>query len=337
MKFQDLPIELLGEVVSYLQSAKSLSSLSRTCRKLQEYVQKQGWPIFLRTYFPSIPVARFGRDAAQTLTTLSRNWDRRALLARHLNVEGKKRRHPILGLTCSTAQTMGFVPAIDSYEGHLNSSWSARRQVLAVGAGPCLLLKLKQVGNDDSGQWVKVTRSARGIYDEGDPENLWLDFRPVGAQDGFDDITALKLLRPYQVSFREDEATVSVVFTTASGELCIGIADFLRPHDKLRQSCYNTSGKVVRALDVSPSKKPLLAAGLEDQTLAIFDVFSGQDDALPLSRINTLESGDETRIWTARFVSPEMLVIGRGPSTRPLQLYAVTPTGLSTSPLREFR
>src|SRR5882762_3635393 len=89
---EDLPFELLSHIYTNLPTAQSVSHLSLTCRTLHSFTAKEGWKIFLRTRFPSLPVPAAEthdlREAVHGLTTLSRNWDRKAFLARYLEPYG---------------------------------------------------------------------------------------------------------------------------------------------------------------------------------------------------------------------------------------------------------
>lgn len=132
----ELPYELLIQIVTHLPTAQSLLHLSLTCRRLREYVEREGYRVFVQSRFPSLDVPPYWTDAAHALTTLSRAWDRKAFIARYIEPSAtvvrlpKGRQGPDHERRWRY-QTMGYRPVIDSYEDWIADDWSSRHEVLA--------------------------------------------------------------------------------------------------------------------------------------------------------------------------------------------------------------
>jgi hypothetical protein len=131
----NLPFELLTQIVSELPNTQDVARLSRCNRALRRFVEREGWKVFVQTRFPSILIRNFWKEAAQSLTSTSRNWDRKAFLARY--VEPSNFIVQLPGRELETqwrkprGQTMGYQPIIDSYEERTGKAWGSRKQVLA--------------------------------------------------------------------------------------------------------------------------------------------------------------------------------------------------------------
>lgn len=80
----EFPVELLNQIVSELPTPQSIARLSRCSHALQKYVEDEGWKIYVQKHFPSQGVTKHWKAAAHSLSTLSRNLDRKAFLARYV-------------------------------------------------------------------------------------------------------------------------------------------------------------------------------------------------------------------------------------------------------------
>lgn len=341
----DLPFELLSHIVSYLPTAQSVHHLALSCRALNDVVQKEGWKVFARSRFPSVPVPGHWRDASHALTTLSRNWDRRALLPRYLNpsssitiLPGGERKpkwsRPI-------GQTMGYQPVIDSYEEWNGNTWSSRREVLAWSAGAEMILRTKQMGEGASELWEECSAEERdALFDHHRHKIDWYIYKPPGSVEGRDDITSINILRP---SYNDRGAHERLILGTANGDLSlIEVPLTERDGVELRRTSFRTSGRPVRSAHVSPSSSHL-AACLSDTRVALYSLDhavrpdSDTDDAIPISEITVVpENRRGQRAWSTRFLSDSRVAVGLGPSTEPVHVYEVTPSELRTDAVRKF-
>lgn len=343
---EDFPFELLSHIYTNLPTAQSVSHLSLTCRTLHSFTAKEGWKIFLRTRFPSLPVPAAEthdlREAVHGLTTLSRNWDRKAFLARYLEPYGcitsLATRAQIPQWNRPQGQTMGYQPSIDSYEEWTGGDWSARKQVLAWSAGTELILRVKSMGPEVARLWEGADAADRRFYfNEYKHMTAWFTWKMPGRVEGRDDITSLNVIKPFQKNVGQNAE--DIVLGTASGELFrlnIGMTD----EQSLSGHNYATNGRSVRSTAVSPSSSPLLAACLSDSLLALYPVYDSSSEigpTAPLSEFTAIPEGKkDCRVWSTQFLSEDKLAIGLGPSTEPVHVYEVTPSGVTKYPIRKF-
>ncbi|TID15312.1 hypothetical protein E2P81_ATG08375 [Venturia nashicola] len=340
---QELPFELLSQVVALLPTAQSVHHLSLCNHALHRFIEDEGWKIFVQTQFPSLPARDYWREAAQSMTTLSRNYDRKAFLARYVEPSNFVVSLPDRDLKTEwrkpRGQTMGYQPVIDSYEESIGSTWDARKQVLAWSAGSELVLRVKEMGKS-------LAPERRGTYsylDHHGHRTRWFTYKPPKAMEGRDDITCMKLLSgPYRAE-NPSGTTEHVIHGTASGKLHLS-------HLELDRSSYNTLGSVfetnrrhVRSADVSPRDQQVLAACLADTSMVLYKVpeylYSAPEDhqsISPYCERSVLEAGKGYRIWSTKFLSDNLLAIGLGPSAKPVHIYQVGVDGLSKDPIREF-
>ena len=327
-----LPVELLSHIVTYVTHAQTLANLSATCHTLHDFTQKEGWKVFNRTRFPSLPVSGHWRDAAHALTTLSRNWDRKAFITSYVDpseaVAGVPAERP--GRRAPRGQTMGYQPAIDSYDECLGAHWSDRREVLAWSTGAGVVLRVSP-GRSSSG-------SQNGLHEDHENQSLrpgvkWRSYRPPGSVDGRDDVTAVNLLRPYQKKSDHED----LLFGTANGDISlVSIPPAGTPTGPTVLTRFVTNGRTVRCADLSSAPSPLYAACLGDSNVVLYPL-TGQPKSAPIDEVDlssTQEHG--CRVWSVHFTSPDRIAVGLGPATEPVQVFQATPSHLTKTPLRKI-
>ena len=326
-----LPFELLAHVVAYLPAASAVHALSLTCRTLKKFVDQEGWRIFTRERFPSLSTPMLWRDAAHALTTLSRNWDRRALVARYLEPNGAITTLPagnqIQRWRRPRGQSMGYQPVIDSSSEWTGPGWADRRELLAWSAGAELVLRIKQTTRRAARQWRRAASDPHRLF----CHNRWFTFRSPGSSEGRDDITALKLLQNQQHDM--DSAmgeTQHIILGRANGDLRRLDLNLGSPGEPQHRT-YATRGRNVVSLDVSLSTSPLLAACLSDSRVALYDAYSDKVLNEPIADIAL------SNLWSTKFLSEIYLAVGTGPSNDPLNIYCLTPQGISPHPVRKFQ
>ncbi len=342
-KLIDLPLELLSHIASFLPFAQCLHHLALTCRALSVFVKEEGWKVFLLNQYPCVPVSNHWRDAARSLTTTRRNWDRRALLARLLEPFGiiysvpSGRRIP--QWTKLRGQTMGYVPVIDSFEEQIGNAWDDKRQTLAWGAGAELVVRFK-----DMGASVRTDEPAMNVPIEEQRDhychrNIWISHRLRRGKEGADDITALSLLKPDHSVGTSYKSAADIIYGTAGGALnLLNITQDRRERWMSRtRTTYATGGLSVGSLDVFQSKNPLLAACLAHHTIALYNINSGERHVSAVSEIVcTGTQKSVARCWATRFLSNESLAVGGSAASVSLQVYGLMPAGFSPGPVRNF-
>ncbi|KAK8237974.1 hypothetical protein HDK90DRAFT_411656 [Phyllosticta capitalensis] len=346
----DLPAELLANITTHVERAQDLRNFSRTCRQLNSFVREEGWKIFARSRFPSFPrVDQSAHHIVHSLTTLSRNFDRKAIVARNLEPSGSimslNTREQLATWKKPRGQTIGYLPCLDSYEKFNGGDIHGRREILAWSAGSDLVVRAKETGPAVEALYDSCSPADRHTYfDQYHHKTDWHVFKIPGSIEGRDDITCIQILRPWQRKFSPNfgRYVEPIVVGTADGELNLLHLN-LDVVPSWRRYIYNTSNRIVRAISTSPSPRPLLAAALGRSDLALYPVYPGNNHDTsgvePVSEFDLLpDDGTEQlpRIWSARFLSHESLLVGVGPSKEPIQLCAITPTGFASEPIRKF-
>ena len=333
----ELPPEILTQIVSCFENAKALWNLSRTCKWLHEYTEKDGFRVFVQTRFPSIQIPPCWRDAAQSLTTLTRAWDRKAFIARCIEpdqtvIHLPKGRQMLDRRRREKAQTMGYQPVIDSYNDQYGSSWNSRKEVLAWGAGAELVLRVKTIGDQAEEEWRSSDQGEKisGRFDQHRHRSQWAVYKEADCREGRDDITSVQLLRPNQ---RPPNGAEHIIVGRASGGL-----EYVQYFKNRVETTarYDTSGRPIRSATCSSITEPLIAACLGDSTLAIYPVRSDELETPPLTEVCVMPEEQPGRTWTTRFLRHNCLAVGLGSCAIPLQVYGIDPDGISKSPVRTF-
>lgn len=326
---QEIPAEIILQIVESLPSAKSVSSLARVSHHFHAIVQQRGWQVFVRSRFPSrCPAASPSwAETARSLTSTSRCWDRQTFLARVTKPGRSCKQFPIRKGRLDVAtrqrgtQTMGYQPIIDSHHDSNLGYAAAAQEVVAWGAGRALVVR---AGNSHP-------------LDEGN-RKTWLRYAEDHHVEGRDDITSVNLLRPNQRHDTFNASVIEVVVGRRNGELSLLrlTPDDNQPPGVTVHRSFDTGNERVGHASVSPSPRPLLAACLSDKNLAVYPVYSSSPSVRPL--IHTSQTAFETdgQTWATEFLSSERLAIAAGPSTLPLQVFHVDPAGSNLRPIRSY-
>ena len=329
-----LPTELLDQIVTSLPTARSISNLSQSSRSLHTFVEKEGWRAFASARFPNLDYPPYWRDASHALTTLSRNWDRRAFLSSYLEPAGDIRSVPGFGQVKQwrrpKGQTMGFRPAIDCFEEVVGNRWIDRREVLAWSAGAELLVRVKT--RESEGDEKGSSGTAAG-YDRHGNRVVWWTYKPPGSMEGKDDITSINLLgsRLEDSGDSGSSKVDRVIVGTENGDLKLLDVPSL---ENVVRTRFETRGRPVRSTTVVDS---MLVANLSDTGLTLYPIDVDQTETSPISDINAIPQAKRgSRIWRTKFLDKQHLAVGLGPSVEPLHVFEVRPDGLTPEPIRKF-
>lgn len=336
INLDQLPAELLSQIVAHCETAQTLIQLSVTSRKLNHFIQSDGFRVFVQHRFPSIQTPPYWQDAAHSLTTLSRNWDRKAFIARTIappkfelferpsreqSRRPQRRRHQ---------QTMGYQPVIDSYEKWSGGNWSSRKEVLVWGAGAELILRSRKMGDLAEQEWHAQQPVQRpSVFDQHHHMHDWSVFKMTGASDGKDDITSANLLSSI------DDGLEHIFVGRASGSLH-HISTSISESRSVIESIYATGGRPVRSATLSTAPQQILAACLADSAVALYPTDAKADNIAPLDEVAAVPPGAPGRTWSSKFLRDDRLAVGRGPSGQPILVYGISQTGFSSAPLRRF-
>lgn len=344
----DLPAELLNQIVSY-SPATSISHLSQSSRYLNNFVEKEGWRTFAQSNFSALKYPPCWRDAAHALTTLSRNWQRRAFVAQFLEPAGdvtavatglplKKWKRP-------GGQTMGFQPAVDSHQELIGDKWHHRREIMAWSAGAELVVRVRLRNTETEDAYRNASPQKRQEkYEANGMRVRWWSYRPFSAVEGRDDITSVKILKTGGGSVQGHNSIHDqdqIIIGTANGDLQL----IQMPADEGGpiKTYFVTNGTPVRSISLCPgyglddSSTTLLAANLSDLKLALYKVDSGIFKIAPLCKIDAMPLRQKgCRIWSTQFLDPNRLAIGLGPSVEPVNVFAIRPEGIVQEPIRKI-
>ncbi|KAI9712650.1 MAG: hypothetical protein M1820_001271 [Bogoriella megaspora] len=327
-----LPFELLAHVVAYLPTANALRTFSLTCRTLKRFVDQEGWRIFTHQRFPSIPVPPLWKDAAHALTTLSKNWDRKAFIARYLEPNGVVTALPtgyqIQKWRRPRGQSMGYQPVIDSYLEWTGPRWGDRKNLLIWSAGTELIVRIRQTTEAAALQWRRAGSDPDRLF----CQNRWFSYKPLESSEGRDDITGLKLLRPSQLGTGSTSSEVQhAMIGRASGDLRRVELNLSSPGE-LRHQDFATRGQLVQALDISPSNNPLVAVCLGDTRVALYEAYNDKRLNEPISDV-TAPKGPPHHLWSVKFLKENKFAVGSGLCKDPLTIYSINPDGIASDPL----
>lgn len=326
-----LPNEIISIIASHFDRPRDLLHLALTSKRLSQFASLDGWKALLKGRFHINGLDTDARNSVHGLTTLYRNWDRKGFIARYvepsvettsLNTwESAPWRGP-------RGQTMGYQPSIDSYEETLGS-WDRRREVLTWSAGTQVVMRVKESGSRKEDDIEHKTRTT----DSFGHANTWYTYKIPDGDEGRDDITTLRLLRPHQ----KEQGFESMVFGTASGLLAR--LDVDEQQSQTIEQSFDTHDRSVGALSVSSSSTPLLAATLRDTSLSLFplDCDVSEQAIEAVSEVAPTIQGARTgRIWSCNFLSEDKVAIGIGPSSKPIQVYKITSDGFLSDPYRSL-
>lgn len=318
-----LPPELLAQAIAHLETVRPLFRFSQTCKRFYIFVQQHGFQSFVKTRFPHIqPPAlhpqSFWRDAALGLTTLERNWDRKAFIAWNINSYVDDAQDPRRDRTYyRSGQTMGFVPVLDSYEAWYGGDWSSRKEVVAWGAGAQLEMRVKIMGRKAK-DWFETTGDENPRDFNAHHQRIkWATYREVMALEGKDDITSV-IVMPQQ-SLEDPE---QLVIGRASGGLHRISLSVDSSHDQARSlASYETAGRPIRSTTQNPNRQHLFAACLSDASIALYPLDSPSAHVSPLGEVSARSAGGSEKIWSSRFLGHDRLAVCYGFSKEPIHVY----------------
>lgn len=299
----ELPAEIIYNIALHLPAVSCLTSLAETCHRFHKLIAAEDSRIFrtfLKTKFPWIEPPPFSKDAARALTSRSRALDRRAVVGRFVVPPENVIKVGSHRGTRADTPTLGYRPAIDSYEVWNGDFWSDRKEVLAWGAADELIVRIRQTGSQPSDKWVV--------------------FNDLDHVSSYDDICGVKLLKPEQFFQKPDQE--HLIFGRVRGELVhLSITPDNGAH-KYEQE-FVTHGTGLERIDLSDGPEPVLAAHFDNGSIALYHTITDQAKVHPFARLQTGYEG-VSRNKYSKFLSPRRLAIGTGRAQDSLSIMAVT-------------
>lgn len=304
----ELPAEIIYNIVLHLPTISCLTNLAQTCQHLHLLIAAEDSRIFrafLKTRFPWIESPPFPKDATRALTSRSRALDKRALIGRFVVPPKSAIKVGSHQGTRADTPTLGYRPAIDSYEVWNGDSWSDRKEVLAWGAADELIVRIRQTGSQPSEKWAVLN-----------------DLDHVSS---YDDICGVKLLKSEH--FLQDSDKEHLIFGRVRGELVhlsITLDDAAHEYEQE----FVTHGFELERIDLSGGPSPILAAHYENGSIALYHTTTEEAKVHPFAR---LQAGYEgvSRNKYSKFLSPTRLAVGTGRVQDSLSISTVTPDNVS--------
>lgn len=342
---EDLPDDIILDVISHLETASQISPLSATSRRLHSVIQHEGWRGFVRRGFSSLQIppsssivtdhpgtATAWSSLADRLTYLDRCWERRAfVVSNYQEIPQARRRGSFSG---DRRQTVTFYPVLDARQLSSSSSFGDD-ELVAWGAGEDLITRRSSTGREDCDKdWNRLSGgdfgyspgfgdvTALSVLDRhaSSPEllvgrangDLQLINVPTDDDDDDDDQNAqgTTTSRPLTSEENDSASTNGASQSRKSpGQLAVSWTEW-NPESDMVASCQHSS---LTLHDLSA------ASGNGDQQLraaAHYDLFEdGADDELSYVR-------------NVKFLSRDTVACCLGSSRRPLRWGKITPTGL---------
>ena len=304
-----LPSEIIYHIATYLPTANALTHLAQTCRRLHRIVSADEWSIFrvfVRSKFPfcsELQAPLDWRDAACALTSRSRAADRLGIIGRCVTPPKTVTRIGVLETTRRDNPTLGYRPAIDSYEVWNGERWADRREVLAWGAGHQILLRSKQCG---------VHAHER-----------WISFDDVDLASSFDDICGLHIFKNEFVCRKAD--VEQLIFGRVRGDL-VHLALSVTDASYSYEQKFITYGQMLDRTDLSDSQSVLIGH-FENGSIAFYHTNTGDKEIAPFAWIR---AGTETlpRNRYSKLLSESRVAVGTGKAQNSLSISTLSPSGI---------
>jgi WD40 repeat protein len=303
----DLPSEIIYHIALHLPTANALAHLAQTCRRLHGIITAENSRIFqafVQSRFPSIKTPPFWKDAAQALASRSRALDRNAIVGRFVVPPETATKIGSHEVTRRDNPTLGYRPAIDSYEIWNGQSWADRKEVLAWGAANQVVMRIKQTG-------------ARAR------EN-WIQFNDIDHISSYDDICSLHLLSSEE-RYQQDADTEHLIFGRLRGDIAhLAISPSEATYEYKHK--FLTYGLRLDKTDLSNDTERTLAAHFENGSIALFHSMDEQEEIEPFT---WFRPEGVSRNKYSKLLSSSLLAVGTGEAESALSISTITPDGVA--------
>ena len=303
----DLPSEIIYHIAVHLPTAHALAHLAQTCRRLHVIITAEDSRIFrafVQSRFPSIKIPPFWKDAAQALASRSRALDRNAIIGRFVVPPETATKVGAHEVTRRDNPTLGYRPAIDSYEIWNGLSWADRKEVLAWGAANQLVMRIKQTG----------VRS----------QEKWIQFNDVDHISSYDDICSLHLLSSLE-RYQQDADIEHLIFGRIRGDIAhLAICTSEATYEYKQK--FLTYGLGLDKTDLSNDTDRTLAAHFENGSIAFYHTANEKEEIEPFT---WLRPEGFSRNTYSKLLSSSLVAVGTGEAKSALSISKITPDGVS--------
>ncbi|KAI2610609.1 hypothetical protein GGR54DRAFT_374679 [Hypoxylon sp. NC1633] len=336
-----LPADIIYIILAYLNTAKSVANLAATCKGLHNLVSGDGWRIFVTSCFNSFTLSDVSsadewRERARSMTSQSRDWDRRAFVVDILKPPTKHSSRNFRRFHNTQS-----IPSNIIVDAHHRRTGNDAQDLVFWGAG------------EDIFGLLRHNMGTEPLIDE------W--FGRKGSMDGYssgkDDVTCASILKESKYHYGQGDSP-QVLVGRASGHLRLlrmDPRDFghsllnFRALDTLESQPNNeaTSQLEIQALDINYGRG--LFAAATKQNILTYPLSCDQQTAPDGSGESSKEppsvwaseifamKEDARRpeafeyIRSVKFVNHDTLAVGLNKGCNPLQYLKYTPTGVRVS------
>lgn len=303
----DLPSEIIYHVAIYLPTANALTHLAQTCRRLYKIIAADEYRLFralVQSRFPCTPTPAFWKDAARALTSRSRALDRLGVIGRFVVLPETVTRIGCQQATRRDNPTLGYRPAIDSYEIWNGTGWADRKEVLAWGAAHQLVMRVKQSGTN--------------------PQENWILFNDVEEVSSYEDICGVHLM---QSEPSKGVDTEHLIFGRRRGDIIhLAISPSQANHEYRKK--FKTNGLELERTDVSQGAYSTLSAHFDDGSIAFYNTAANEEEVEAFAWIRN-ETGSLARSRYSKLLSPSKVAVATGKIENSLSISTISPDGVS--------
>ncbi|KAJ5656868.1 hypothetical protein N7507_008818 [Penicillium longicatenatum] len=302
--FSELPSEIIVHVTIYLPTITDIANLAQTCQRLHKIVNTEESAIFrsfVQNQFPSTFTPSFWKDAARVLTARSRALDRLGIIGRFVIPPATTIRIGLNEPMRLDNPTLGYRPAIDSYEIWNGDRWAERREVLAWGAGHQIVMRIKQSGSR--------------------PKEQWVSFNDVKEASSYDDICGLHVL---QSEFGKTTGDEHMIFGRMRGDLVhVALSVDNATHEYKRK--FMTSGDLLERTDMEDHT---LAAHFDNGSVALYQLENYHKEVEPFAWVMVGSEVDRSRSRYSKLLSSSRIAVATGQIENSLSINTMSPDGI---------
>lgn len=299
------------QIVGHLPTLATILNVGACNKKLREIFnngRRVIFQAFVQKSFPSIRSSPPWQDAAWSLTSRSRAWDRKAFIARECAPPPDETEPPP---RYARGRHFGYVPVIDSYETSSSGDVATVKEVLAWGAAGRLRIRTTR------GKMVK-----------------WSSFKTQEDTIAHTDILDLRLLRPHQNRNKHGE---SIVIRRANKDIVL-LNSMPEKDTFVVASTYVTKRDLaIDCMAISEAAEPMIivCASKSIQLLPVHSTKQGNraQEVVSLTETSTIKQ----RKRCVHFLTDTRVAIAtqylEGLDRAPIELFDISPTGLTSTPL----
>ncbi|GJD00816.1 F-box domain protein [Colletotrichum higginsianum] len=311
--FDQLPDDIVLEIVSHLRTARDVARLASSCKHLHSLLSEDGWRTFVRTCFPllSLPLSKAPRwdVLANNLTSQARAWDTKAFQPVAYMDNHRRDGNYFTGYTNAGRP---FHPVIDARLA-FDNSW----EVAAWGAGEDVVGRFRPLnsgGRGDSDAWFRMEGKTKGY------------------EAGVGDVTAIRLVEPDgKLSLLGQWRSAARLGGPGSAGSTLANYKIPAPTGGLEATTWTSIGSI----DTLPNQSSVIAGNRA--TISMFSLNITEENGngtIPLDS-QTFEvpgQGGRTQfIHSARALNNDTVVCSLSGDVNPIRYLTVTPSGFTPS------